>query len=943
MEDEERQNMERFSTEGDFVDGEWIDGEFYYRSRRKRRGQTKEEALYGYQSSGSDSDGGGGGRRGRKKRRGGIIVEDKSSKPVNFVSASVQDVGTENQASSSSRKEMEEEEEEEEVPGAGLGFRASSRDRGSDEGDERGGVGLGFQRGGIGFQADGDEPGGAGTGFQRGGIGFQASNEEGDDQARNEDGVGGRGGLGFQRGGIGFQARSEDGDGRGGVGLGFQRGGIGFQARNVDADGRAGVGLGFQGNGAASAGDDDDGDLELPSALGKKIQEKVRQKTKKKPGGPASSSSVKYVWQKHTSEFTNKMMSKMGLTGGTGLGKNLQGRVAAIEVKLRPKNMGMGYNDFQEVTTGRDDPAAATESEEVAHRSRANEQLWMKKNKKKAKTFVSAEELLSRQQGRTVGKVLDMTGPQVRVVTDMKDLNAERMVVEEDDTPMPELQHNLKLLVDLVASDIQQYDSRLRHDKQTIAILEKDRDRLQKELELQSRSLEVMHSITSAIEGVQQEAASRRLTLDGLLKTFAKLKAEFPEEYKLWNLSALALSHAAPRITSHFQAWQPLLQPSRGVDVLLPWMELLQEQEEEAIFTEVDTAPYSRLVMETVLPHINRAVINWEAREPEPLLRVLEVWEKLLPASVFQSVLDSCVMPKLRAQVEAWDPLQDTVPVHHWVHPWLPLLGSRMDPVCDTIRWKLNSVLQAWDPSDVSAYLMLSPWHSVFDAASWEQLLARNIVPKLKVALEQLEINPAQQRLEPFSWVMAWAPVMPLRLMIRMLEEKFFPKWHHALFAWLGSNPDFDEVTQWYQGWKSVLPAELLANDRVRWQLNGALEMMNQAVEGAPLVMRDAEQWQQQFVEKKFAAVAVAVAEAEAEMSLKEVVESFAQEKDVQFLPKPGRLHQGLQVYGFGSVSIAVDNHKQAVLAQAGQKWTSVSLEQLLEIHHARKGGKWNS
>ena len=54
----------------------------------------------------------------------------------------------------------------------------------------------------------------------------------------------------------------------------------------------------------------------------------------------------------------------------------------------------------------------------------------------------------------------------------------------------------------------------------------------------------------------------------------------------------------------------------------------------------------------------------------------------------------------LPLQVESWNPLTDTVPIHSWVHPWLPLMQARLEPLYSPIRSKLASALQKWNPSD---------------------------------------------------------------------------------------------------------------------------------------------------------------------------------------------------------------------------------------------------
>lgn len=38
--------------------------------------------------------------------------------------------------------------------------------------------------------------------------------------------------------------------------------------------------------------------------------------------------------------------------------------------------------------------------------------------------------------------------------------------------------------------------------------------------------------------------------------------------------------------------------------------------------------------------------------------------------------------------------------------------------------------------------------------------------------------------------------------LISLLEDHFFPKWRAVLQHWLMHEPDYEEVTAWYLGWK---------------------------------------------------------------------------------------------------------------------------------------------
>jgi tuftelin-interacting protein 11 len=95
----------------------------------------------------------------------------------------------------------------------------------------------------------------------------------------------------------------------------------------------------------------------------------------------------------------------------------------------------------------------------------------------------------------------------------------------------------------------------------------------------------------------------------------------------------------------------------------------------------------------------------------------------------------------------------------------------------------------------------------VFDPKEWAALIGRSILPKLAYTLDhEFSVNPVAQDLQPWNWVMSWAPVLPRQQLISLLEDHFFPKWHAVLQHWLAHNPDYDEVTAWYLGWKVPSP-----------------------------------------------------------------------------------------------------------------------------------------
>ena len=226
---------------------------------------------------------------------------------------------------------------------------------------------------------------------------------------------------------------------------------------------------------------------------------------------------------------------------------------------------------------------------------------------------------------------------------------------------------------------------------------------------------------------------------------------------------------------------------------------------------------------------------RWEPREePQAVVELLEVWAPLLPRGIYSHLLDQVIVPRLARALEAWDPRADRVPVHGWLYPWLPLAGDRLQPLYAKLRFKLGACLRAWEPSDTSALAVLSPWSNVWSAKDMRLFLSRTVTPKLRQALQGVEVNPAAQRYEMWQAVLAWHKLVAPADMAALLVEAFFPQFMRALCAWLSEpTANLNEIADWYLAWKGRLPTRLQRQPRVRRQLQNALQVMDRAVQGA--------------------------------------------------------------------------------------------------------------
>ncbi|KAF8655521.1 hypothetical protein HU200_061066 [Digitaria exilis] len=834
---EEAEGMDRFDMDGDFEGGRWgRDGEFYYRSRRERAPQTRDDAIYGVFAEGDSDydseDDEGSRRRGRRKRR---RDEPDLTKPVQFVSTG------------NFMPTQEPQPEPDQRPGLGRPATAAAAKEEEEEAEE---------------------------------------DDEGDTEM-----------LPTMFGSIraGARARQEEKE----------------REREKAARRRQAAGVGAREPAAAL------GSLEANSKVA-------------------------------------KMMAMMGYKKGMGLGKNEQGITAPVETTLRPKNAGLGsVEGFKEPK-----PMMAKENLPAPvpppTTSGKKEKRWSKKASTKKAPVLTKNELLAmraeqeqEEQPAIVQKVIDMRGPQARVLMDLRGLNEEQEM-EANDVPMPELQYNVRLLVDEARADVLRLHGQLEREQEKVASLVREKEKVAKQEALQKRQLQVMERIAETLEQVRVDDTAGVLTLDGLLQTFHALKVQFEEEFKMCSIAWIACRYAHPLLIRIFQGWQPLQDPKFGLDVMKKWKDLLQgDQPYDFSGGSASMTPYVQLVSEVILPAVRISGTNsWEAREPEPMLHFLELWDnkKLLPPVLLQSILEHVIMPKLSAAVDSWDPRRESVPIHVWVHPWLPMLRERIETLCHSIRYKLSTVLHVWQAHDASAYAVLSPWKDVFDSVSWEDLIVRYIIPKLRLALQEFQINPANQKLDQFNWVMLWASAIPVHLMVHILEVDFFSKWQQVLYHWLCSpNPDFNEIMNWYKGWKGLFPPELLANERIRMLLTAGLDMMNQAAEGLEVVqpgarenvgyLRATEKRQFDAAQQAYHTVPGATM---ADLSFKESIQAYAMEQGLLFMPRVGKFYNGMPVYEFGTVSICIDSVKRLLYAQLQEgieRWSAVTLTQLMEMN----------
>ena len=200
-----------------------------------------------------------------------------------------------------------------------------------------------------------------------------------------------------------------------------------------------------------------------------------------------------------------------------------------------------------------------------------------------------------------------------------------------------------------------------------------------------------------------------------------------------------------------------------------------------------------------------------------------------------------------------------------------------------------------------------------------------------------------------------WHGTLSASLLGRLFESHVLPKIHEVLQHWLGASPNYDEVVQWLAGWQGLLPEDIASQEPIRRHFAAAQAGVVAAratpartaatATAAPFVytvpsaapphpaprgpasLWDADEPPQATPAPPLPSDAAPPEPDGAPAPLRELLEMYATENGFEFLPRPGRQHEGLPVYSLGGVSLAIDQASQTIRALIGGKWATASLE----------------
>lgn len=676
---------------------------------------------------------------------------------------------------------------------------------------------------------------------------------------------------------------------------------------------------------------------------------------------------------------------------------------------------------------------AGVKKEEESSSSSSDESVgtgWradrVSRRKKVKRVYKTAAELLAEDAETRPASTLivDHTGPKARVVSSLSALGGSgrnrprrkrRASVEQrqrsasadnDAAPAPEqgkeLLHNLSMLVDSAEVALHTAHRELQEEERRAAAIEVDaadlRARLTEEKE-EAASLSAMRDMLRRAAAKLPDPSgsdegdsallrkSKSLTLPGLRDIVDVVRQQHAHVWRDQQVARVIPSYVSRILAAEAARWRPLRNPlgSSLIRDIAEWRDFLADEEARVLegISSADhdaggvgglgvATAFDAAVEAALLPVARAAAAEWDPHEPEGMLQLVKALNRVLPRESAARFASTSVFPRISSAVRAWAPLHDPVPLHAWVAPWVDTMGERLQGDWPTARAKLSSALEQWAPPDDGARQLLAPWKGIWDDRDFDTLVGRCVLPKLASALREMDIDPRDDSVnaEMFTSIVAWHDVAPKGTIAALIEGEWAPQWLRVLRGWLcAPSANYAEIATWYSGWRSLVPAALVADDRVRQVLRDALALMSAAMRlgaaaeatemerelpvpsvlrpGAPdsfeAVLEARRREARQAERARHAtepppsqrargdATAAAAGAARAVVPIKELVTALAERAGIAFAPHPRRpKHAGQAVYLLGNQAVLLRDG--VVFAdEGGGRFAPASLPALID------------
>ncbi|ROW06887.1 hypothetical protein VMCG_04031 [Cytospora schulzeri] len=670
----------------------------------------------------------------------------------------------------------------------------------------------------------------------------------------------------------------------------------------------------------------------------------------------------------NTNSFGARMMAKMGFVEGKGLGKEGQGRNVIIEANLRPQGVGLGAVKEKTEQEKKEEKRQAKLRGEVVIDSEEEEKKRKIARKKKAfagglrsgsgsaastprrqkPKYMTMEEIKKAAPGLDIPDaftpILDLTGPGKKMLTSSSGLMTPTAGTTENDDDSKS-----KKLVRLAQNDFLAILEQWQGLQERKAFAELQLQQEKQELEELEKAVETHQATAAIFDELSHLEDDDQVLLNGgdqntqrwdrvisLLRKADESTSDLTIPAVREDMASIAVAAIYPIFKDVVDGWNVLGDPKAQYAADLDSLKgLLGLQNSAAMPQARSTAtPYESMMYKLWLPHVSRAVREWNVRDAEPMIAVFDTWRKVLPGFLAMQLLEQDIIRRLDEAIAKWEPKRKkhhNLP-HLWLFPWFQYLPDRhLDPKSTTglvadVKRKFRRLIDVWE-FEQGVIPGLKEWKNILRTKhndQWTLLVMNHVLPKMARYLrEHFDVNPADQQLGVLLGVFAWLDFVSPTMIAEVIVAEVFPKWHEILYQWLVMDSvNYEDVAQWYEWWHDEalagfedIPSVASEFEKGLHMIEHALDLFDQgrdpkdALSHPKKGVASASQQsstnghhhrahaRQNHREHKQEASAFQPTKQEQERSFRHTVEDWCQMNDLQFVPERKKVHSEGPLY----------------------------------------------
>ena len=230
-------------------------------------------------------------------------------------------------------------------------------------------------------------------------------------------------------------------------------------------------------------------------------------------------------------------------------------------------------------------------------------EVWRTKQTKKKKIVVehkTYEEIVqaaglepSTATAAGIGPIIDATGATLREVSSLAEVsNAASWTPSTDPTRIPEIRHNVRLIVEMAASDVRGLAKEGKALQERRKYVEAEDMRLRKRITNEAALIERLQRVHLVIDELaavtKQMRGGDSDALAELSPSIEKLVKEFSGEYERYGIDEVVVAALAPAFKVILTTWRPLEEPAKMTDILKTWRPALRMSSEPEPDMEID-------------------------------------------------------------------------------------------------------------------------------------------------------------------------------------------------------------------------------------------------------------------------------------------------------------------------------------------------------------------